>query len=451
MRSLKHIITGLLIGGLTWLALGGQTTAQQRAGGAAPPFRSARTSWQQRVLQKSPNKPPSATPTGYRVAQQPTRAQISPEPDYSTGQEASLLDGRTDSEPLPKDTAYDPIAELSTGGHGEFGTSTHIDGHHHHGGGCDCGGCQSGCDDSGGGYEECGGGGCACGGGCDGGYPVETFGGIPKPLWMRNLSLFAGVHGFKGPPDFGRNGNFGMQEGVNWSTPIGGPWPIGFQVGMTGVQSNFMGNQTVQYDVLNRGWDTTTADRDQIFVTAGLFHRANCGGWQGGVAMDFLHDNYYEQGDLSQLRAELGYVMPCAQREIGFWGSFGTAGDRFGLPDQTFVEWEPTDMYAFYYRRYFERGGEGRLWAGFTGQSDALLGAEIRIPVGHSWAIENRANFLLPSERRGTLGQPEESWGLTVQVVWYPGLPAHRADRTPFRPLFGVADNSTFMVDMIGP
>ena len=264
---------------------------------------------------------------------------------------------------------------------------------------------------------------------------------------MQDLSLFAGVHGFKGPADQGRNGNFGLQEGVNFGSPIGGPFPIAFQVGMAAVQSNFSGDQADQSLATGNQLDVRRGDRDQIFLTTGLFHRAPCGGWQGGVAFDLLNDAYYDRADLTQFRTEVGYVFAGGCREVGYFGAYGSGTDSFRLADQSFLHLDPTDMHALYYRRYFNQGGEGRVFAGFSGQGDALLGADLRVPVGHSWALENRVGYLVPKQARGAPGQPEESWGLTIQLVWYPGRSARCINRSPFRPLFGVADNATFMVD----
>lgn len=57
---------------------------------------------------------------------------------------------------------------------------------------------------------------------------------VVGPLWwvghpryrgmLRDLTVFGGVHGFKGPLDQGRNGNFGFHEGVNLGGPLGDPW-----------------------------------------------------------------------------------------------------------------------------------------------------------------------------------------------------------------------------------
>ena len=130
--------------------------------------------------------------------------------------------------------------------------------------------------------------------------------------------------------------------------------------------------------------------------------------------------------------------------EIGYYGAYGvgTARTLDGKLD-------PTDMFALYVRRNFETGGDGRIWAGGTGHGDALLGADIWVPLGRSFALENRINYLIPKVNRGESAQPHESWGLTIQLVWYPGRKALCQHQNPYRPMFNVADNSLFMVDRL--
>lgn len=297
------------------------------------------------------------------------------------------------------------------------------------------------------GCTSCGDDACAdCGGYGGNGY---VYGGSCDPCgmcferlrsawWARDLSLFAGMHGFKGPIDRGLNGNFGLHEGINYGGPIGGVAPVGYQVGFAAVHSNFSGDQV---NGARRG------DRDQFFLTAGLFRRAPCGGWQWGVAFDLMRDVYYERFDLTQIRAELGHVSLDATREIGFFGAFGAGNDNVFLDAQTQLDLKPTDMFAFYYRRHLGDSRDGRFWVGFTGEGDALLGADLHAPIGGGWVLENRINYLIPRQGRGPQGQVEESWGLNIQLVWYIGQPARSALKSPFRPMFDVADNATFMVD----
>ena len=266
----------------------------------------------------------------------------------------------------------------------------------------------------------------ACGGGCDMGY--EIFDGSCG-WWIKNLTISAGVQGFKGPLDRGANGDFGLNEGVGFSGPVGDPWNVGYQIGANFLQSNFTRPETVTVD---DGETFRAGSRNQTFVTAGLFRRALCGGLQGGMAYDYFHDDYYVQYDLQQIRSEISWVFPCC--EIGYYGAYGVStAQPTGLNEKL----APTDMFTLYVRHEFENGGEGRIWGGATGNGDGVLGGEIRIPLGRSFALENRLNFLIPNSTptsvRDNSGQERESWGLMMQLVWYPGqvVPLPAAEPLP--------------------
>lgn len=263
------------------------------------------------------------------------------------------------------------------------------------------------------------------------------------PLWwvghprfrglLRDLSVFGGVHGFKGPPDQGRNGNFGFHEGVNFGAPLGGPWGLGYQIGTAVVHSNFTGSGDNQF---------AGQDRNQVFFTAGLFHR-QCIGLNWGVVFDYLDDSYYANVNLKQIRSETSWRFPTGG-ELGYWGAYGVGNDR-AIDGRL----DPTDLFAFYYRRHFQRGGDGRIWAGFSGHGDGLFGADIRVPIGHGWALENSINYLAPKSGHTDEGSQRESWAVNIQLVWYLGQPAACALKSPYRPLFGVADNGSFMADFV--
>ena len=270
-------------------------------------------------------------------------------------------------------------------------------------------------------------------------FGYECFDGCLHLGWLRNFSFFAGLHGFKGPVDRGQNGNFGTQEGLNFSGPLGDPWGTGYQLGLNVVQSNFSGGPNV------RGNDRTIAlaDRHQYFATAALFHRAVCGGLQWGVAFDYLQDEYYETTSLKQMRSETGLVLD-DHYEIGYFGMYGVGTDR-----TIDGKLDPTDMFCVYARRYFDNGGDGRIWGGVTGYGDGVLGADLWVPLGKGFALENGVNFVIPKQGHGDVGQQRESWGLMMQLVWYPGKSALQQQKNPYRPMFHVADNSLFMVDRL--
>ena len=262
--------------------------------------------------------------------------------------------------------------------------------------------------------------------------------------WTRDLSVSAGVHGFKGPFDQGRNGNFGFHEGFNFGAPLGF-WDWGWQAGMTAVHSNLSGDET---------FEPRSANRNQYFFTGGIFRRTRDWGCQWGVTYDWLHDEYYAQADLKQIRSDSSFLFPGGKREIGYFGAYGMGGTNFVLVSRQlkyYVFMEPTDIFAAYYRRYFEGGGDGRIWAGWSGRSDVVLGGEIRVPMGKSWALENRVNYLIPKQGNGAGASIQESWGVTIQLVWYPGHPARCERYHPYRPMLSVADNTLFMTDTFVP
>ena len=58
-------------------------------------------------------------------------------------------------------------------------------------------------------------------------------------------------------------------------------------------------------------------------------------------------------------------------------------------------------------------------------------------------------SYLIPKQGRGDVAETRESWGLTIQLVWYPGQNAKCQQKNPFRALLPVADNSLFMVDRL--
>ncbi len=256
--------------------------------------------------------------------------------------------------------------------------------------------------------------------------------------WWDELSIFVGPQSFKGPLDQGQNGNFGFHDGINWGGPLWHYHGVGFQLGAQGVHSNFAG------DNVNGGSDD---NRNQVFATAGIFARAPGNhGWQIGVAFDWLDDNYYVDVSLNQLRAELSYVTFCG-REIGAWIASSSKTDA---DEATGIEYDVTNMYAFYYRRCVPAtGGEGRIWGGGTDDGNGLIGADFHVPLSNRWSMTGAVNYIIPQDGAGPEGLNEEAWALTVNLVWYPfrARTGHPGNNGPYRPLFNVADNTMFIVD----
>jgi hypothetical protein len=304
-----------------------------------------------------------------------------------------------------------------------------------------CGDCGCGCAES----DGCGGQPCGKrrGDGCDFGY--ELFDGTCGS-WIRNFTFFAGADAFKGPLDRGTNGDYGFNEGLNYAGPLGDPWGCGFQIGANAVQSNLSGAPVVTFDGQPF---LQAADRTQTFVTAAVFRRELCNGYQWGVAYDYLHDNYYTNTNLQQIRTESSIVFD-GLWELGYYGAYGISTDQVtGLSPGSLLKINPTDMFCLFVRKNFENGGDGRLWGGATGDGDGLIGVDLWVPLGKGWALQNEVNYLIPKQGAGATAQTNESWGFLVQLVWYPGQLATCQHKNLYRPIFNVADNSLFMVDRL--
>ncbi|MCA9101183.1 MAG: hypothetical protein KDA63_08540 [Planctomycetales bacterium] len=284
--------------------------------------------------------------------------------------------------------------------------------------------------------------------GCDvpyGGYSVDSRPSYFIPpgnwYWWDDFTIFGGVHGFKGPLDDGRNGNFGFHEGLNWGGPLWDYMQIGYQVGAQVAHSNFHGDQVYSPD---------DDGRTQYFVTAGLFHRADGCGLQLGIVCDWLEDDYFGQINLTQLRGEISYVFK-NQNEIGIWTATNTDEANIS-PEVLAVSNLPAsvrsaDMFNAFWRTRFGQRGEGRLWAGASSGGNVVFGGEIRVPLAKNFALESSFNYLSADGENGRYDNSAESWSTVINLVWYPGWTACRSGKHPYRPLFNVADNTTFMID----
>lgn len=266
---------------------------------------------------------------------------------------------------------------------------------------------------------------------------------IPR---FKDLSFWGGVHGFRGPRDFYAPGsavagtrsdsNFGFQEGVNISgrAPfIGLLFPqLSYQLGYQAVQSRLSG--TVN----------TSEDRSQQFVTAGFFRQVGTG-LQFGAVWDMLRDDLYMEEDLHQIRYEVSLKSPQG-REVGLWAANSTnTKEILGVPYST------VDQYNFFYRWNFGQSSNGRFWGGFTGDGDGIFGAEFNTPVNDRWSLQSGFNYLIPQDDPGLEGVSRESWNVGINLIWHLGRTARTCYRSPFRPMFAVADNGWVFVDRAGP
>jgi hypothetical protein len=254
--------------------------------------------------------------------------------------------------------------------------------------------------------------------------------------WSQDLTLFAGTQGFKSAPDRGQNGNFGFHEGINWGGPLWNRYGVGYQVGALVTHSDLSGTQ------INGTFNDDP--RSQAFFTAGFFRRADeYNRLQMGFAGDWLRDEYLIDVNLTQVRAELSYFLT-PRNEVGFAGAFNAKADS-GRVVTTQEEWTPVEQYTVFWRHRLSTTAETRLLAGTTGEGDGLFGGQAYVAMSPRFAFQGAFMYLNPGG--GTTDAASlETWGVSMNIIWYPGQSAFRSVQSLYRPLFNVADNSTFLI-----
>lgn len=247
-----------------------------------------------------------------------------------------------------------------------------------------------------------------------------------------------GVQGFKGPINRGSDSSFGFNESLNWGVPAGVLGGFGAQAGVRGVHSNLSG-----------ATDLTTDTRNQLFLTGGLFRRVDWG-FQCGAVFDWLHEDWDYSLDLCQVRGELSWVF-VTQGEVGFRYTGGVTDDVTDTPAAIAgINWNPVDLYAFFFRQKIAPlGGECQVYAGFSGNSEGLIGGNATLPLSNNVAVAADFAYLMPDVGAANFpipGSIEESWNVGVGMVFYPEAGFFNPE-SYYRPLFDVANNGTFMFD----
>lgn len=256
-----------------------------------------------------------------------------------------------------------------------------------------------------------------------------------------NLSIHLGATGFKNQTDLGRNGNFGFMEGFNATYPLTPHATVCGQFGFKALQTDLTGSPE------RRG------SRAQYFITAGVFRRGQCWPIQGGIAYDWYQDNYAGNVKLEQIRTEISWRTASQRYEFGFNGGFGTtkasnSWTRTHFPTAP----ESNDSYlaaACYYtvfaRKNLMCGGIGQFDLGATEYGDVLLGGKFEIPINDNLEMKTGFQMLIPSEGNARGGQEKESWNLGIEFVYRFRGGGLCKLQNPFRPLFDVADNGSFL------
>jgi len=273
--------------------------------------------------------------------------------------------------------------------------------------------------------------------------------------WYRDFTASAGVTSFTNPTDLGVNGNYGLNEYLNWAMPFWNAFGIGWQLGARGVQADF------QPATLNAGGTSfSKGSRDQVFITTGFFTRAFEGrGLQGGAVYDYLSDGWFRDVNVAQVRSELSYVW--GYHEIGYWGAHNVTQQNavYSSGQTSRVPTTTLDLYTAFYRLHFGDANEWRVWGGASGNGDGLVGSSLRAPMSRSLALEGTFTYLIPKETKhadidgagSSITYGPSAWNVSVNVVYYPAGRSRRSLASPYRPLFDVADNGSMIRSLVLP
>lgn len=279
-------------------------------------------------------------------------------------------------------------------------------------------------------------------------YQHSSYQHAPAANWLLDWSraeVFVGTLAFTGAADFlnatpsavgESGGNFGFQEGFNFGSQLpslmGGE--LGAQFGMRFTHTNLDGSRIAD------------DHRNQLFLTTGLFRRVDCG-LQGGLVVDYLHEDWLYQADLFQLRGELSWILS-DRSDLGFRFTDSRQTDNTTAitdvgPLQ--VNLASLDTYRFFYRhRIGSRGTGNAEWQlGFTEDSQALLAMKLDTPLVGELGLQTSATYVLP-EHDTTDSYRDESWNMGLAIVWTPGR-CFGTGRDYYRPLFEVADNGVLV------
>ena len=283
------------------------------------------------------------------------------------------------------------------------------------------------------------------------GTPPESTAASSSPLWnaksagiFDGLSGFIGLDGSKQPQDLGVNANMGGRAAFNWGIPLVEEWGLGVQVG---AAYNFADNAVQVLHRLN-----VSDRRDQLYNTLGIFQRTDWGlNWS--FAHDYLWESYYDNFQLGQWRARVGYQVTAAD-EVGAWSTladFGDSGSVMGVP----VRVRPINQVNAFWRHVWPSKAWTTLWIGGAQEHgrfvlvlpdqpavrNALIyGADLQMPLNDYCAIYGEANFMTPAGS-GTVDA-------YLGFAFYPGGGARNALQKRFAPLLQTASNTSFAVDL---
>jgi hypothetical protein len=264
--------------------------------------------------------------------------------------------------------------------------------------------------------------------------------------WSR-FEFFIGNQGYHNPmndPATGAttsadSGSFGFHQGFNEGRDLR-PWlglDLAAQFGLRATQSNLHGE------------DFTTEQRNQIFLTGGLFRRVDYG-LQYGLVLDYLNEDWYYQADLLQLRGELSWKWsPCHGFGFHWMGGVSDETVPTSVTNAAGAAFAGTEtikastQYRAFYRYSFGSTGQWTSYIGGTDDEHFIIGSDMDIPLRGGLGMQIGSTYFSPGDESVIDDHQAEGWNVSISMIYRPGMGRSSRYRLP---MFNVADNGSFFV-----
>ena len=300
------------------------------------------------------------------------------------------------------------------------------------------------------------------------GYGCRDFCAACQECPQQGLVLFSGFDSFRGVGDQGNifsNGshNYGATMGFNYGTHLGSfsdATGLGFQFGGSYGVYDWDGRPT------NLGALTTTQAQQQVFITTGLFKKADGdSNWSYGVVHDWMVNQswgaFAVNPTLGQWRGQIAYATS-AWDEFGFWGTLCDKGDTNLDSFGNAVFTRSINQANLFWHHKWDFAADSWFWVGVPQDSrldhnlggslgNLLIGGSIIAPLNEYVSLYGNMQYMHPSAAPGPIGNGEASWYVAFGLQFYIGGNAcsDNVAGNCWLPLMPVANNGNFLVDAL--
>lgn len=318
----------------------------------------------------------------------------------------------------------------------------------------------------------CGAGGCGSGAGCETGCVNGNGSGLGQGGRLQGIGCPADCE------DCPRIGSMFFEKAEVWRNIADGSYAdnkglvVGGNVGVPlpklrewGIGGQF-GASYGAYDLDGRASSDRNNDvQQQIFVTAGLFHRPTESCPLGiGVGYDWMINSNYgvyaTSPMMTQWRAQIGYALS-ARNEVGVWMSMRDRGadKEIEFNNQTATaHYRPLDQVNIFWHHNYCSGADSWLWMGFPDNDkvggdgrlgEFTLGFSVNVPLTERVALTAGGSYMKPTASSGIAASVENAYSLSVGLAIFPGAGAKRGSVAGncWMPYLPLADNMNFLSD----